>query len=61
MHQLILSSQIRICCENIDLKSLVSIESARIFEHCSIRTPELKIKGKKELDYMIFIIDMILI
>ena len=56
-----LNSQIKICCENIDLKSLVSIESASIFDLCSIRTPELKVKGEKELDCMIFIIDMILI
>ena len=56
-----LHSEIKICCENIDLKSLVSIESASIFDHCSIRTPELKIEGEKELDCMIFIIDMILI
>ena len=56
-----LHSQIKICCENIDLKSLVSIESASIFDLCSIRTPELKVKGEKELDCMIFIIDMILI
>ena len=56
-----LNSQIKICCENIDLKRLVSIESASIFDHCSMRTPELKIKGQKELDCMIFIIDMILI
>ena len=56
-----LNSQIKICCENIDLKSLVSIESARVFDHCSIRTPEVKIKGEKELDCMIFNIDMILI
>ena len=55
-----LNSQIKICCENIDLKSLASIERASIFDHCSIRTPELKIKGEKELDCMIFIIDMIL-
>ena len=32
-----LNSQIKICCENFDLKSLVSIESARVFDHCSIR------------------------
>ena len=51
----------KICCESIDLKSLVSIESASIFDHCSIGTPELKNKGEKELDCMIFIIDMILI
>ena len=56
-----LNSQIKICCENIDLKSLVSIESTRVFDHCSIRTPELKIKDEKELDFMIFILDMILI
>ena len=48
-----LNSQIQICCENFDLKSLVSIESARVFDHCSIRTPEVKIKGEKELDCMI--------
>ena len=56
-----LNSQIQICCENVDLKSLVSIESASIYDHCSIRTPELKIKGQKKLDCMSFIIDMILI
>ena len=56
-----LNSQIKICCENIDLKRLVSIESASIFDHCSMRTPELKIKGQKKLDCMSFIIDMILI
>ena len=56
-----LNSQIQICCGNFDLKSLVSIESASIYDHCSIRTPELKIKGQKKLDCMSFIIDMILI
>ena len=56
-----LNSQIQICCGNFGLKSLVSIESASIYDHCSIRTPELKIKGQKELDCMSFIIDMILI
>ena len=56
-----LNSQIQICSGNFDLKSLVSIDSASIYDHCSIRTPELKIKGQKELDCMSFIIDMILI
>ena len=48
-----LNSQIQICCGNFDLKSIVSIESARVFDHCSIRTPEVKIKGEKELACMI--------